>query len=95
MKEDKLQIARKRVKDIKGFYVHLIVYCAVIAILAIINLVTMRVAGYTFYWFLFPLGAWGFGLFWHAMGVFVFGSVKSSGWEKRKVEEIMKQMDED
>ena len=95
MKEDKLEIARKRVKDLKGFYAHLIVYCVVIVILAIINIVSMRVGGYTFYWFLFPLGGWGFGLFWHAMGVFVFDSVKSSSWEKRKVEEIVKQMDED
>lgn len=95
MEEDKIKIAEKRVKDLKGFYAHLIVYCVVIVILAIINLVTMRIGGYTFYWFLFPLGGWGFGLFWHAMGVFVFGSVKKGSWEKKKIEEVMKQMDED
>jgi len=34
-------------------------------------------------------------LFCVAMDVFVFGRGKSSSWEKRKVKEIMKQMDED
>ena len=73
MKEkEKYEMAEKRARDIKGFYIHLAVYCAVIAILTVVNFVIMRIGGYTFYWFLFPLGGWGFGLFWHAMAVFVF-----------------------
>lgn len=81
---------KKRAKEIKGFYSHLIVYFVVIAILAVINIVTMRIGDYTFYWFLFPLGGWGFGLFWHAMAVFVFGHGKVNKWEEKKIEEIMK-----
>jgi hypothetical protein len=53
----------------------------VIVALAIVNIVTMQIGNYTYYWFLFPLGGWGFGLFWHAMAVFVF--------EKRKIQELM------
>jgi len=71
-KQEKYELAEKRARDIKGFYIHLTVYCVVIVILTVVNFVTMRIGGYTFYWFLFPLGGWGFGLFWHAMAVFVF-----------------------
>ena len=82
MKEkEKYKIAERRTRDIKEFYIHLAVYCVVIVILAVVNIVTMRIGDYTFYWFLFPLGGWGFGLFWHAMAVFVF--------EKKKILKLM------
>jgi len=95
MEDEKYKKAKARVKEIKEFYTHLIVYCSVIAILAVINFVTMSVSGYKFYWFLFPLAGWGFGLFWHAMGVFVFSKSKTSNWEKKKIQEIMDKMDQD
>ena len=90
----KYEKAKKRVKDIKEFYTHLIVYVCVMVLLVIINLVTMYTGGYAFYWFIFPLVGWGFGIFWHAMGVFVFSRGKTSDWEKRKIEEIKKEMEE-
>ena len=62
--------------------------------LTIINLVTQINDPDKFYWFLFPLGFWGFGLFWHAMGVFVFSRKGPGSWENRKIKEIMDQMDE-
>ncbi len=74
---------------------HLIVYVIVIIVLMTINLITMKVSGYRFYWFLFPLGGWGFGIFWHAMGIFVFGRSAGSKWEQRKIKEIMEKMDKE
>jgi len=83
--KEKYEKAKKRVEEIKGFYVHLITYVAVILVLMVINLITSP----SFLWFLIVAGGWGFGLFWHAMGVFVFGKGSMSGWEERKIKEIM------
>ncbi|MCG9479297.1 MAG: 2TM domain-containing protein [Actinomycetia bacterium] len=77
--------AKKRVEEIKGFYAHLITYISVIIVLMVINLVTSP----GFLWFLIVAGAWGFGLFWHAMGVFVFTKSFGASWEQRKIKEIM------
>lgn len=92
---EKYEIARKRVEEIKGFYSHLITYSVIITALAIINIVTQINDPDRFYWFLFPLGFWGFGLFWHAIGTFVFSRKDPASWENRKIKEIMKQMDEE
>lgn len=93
--EEKYEQARKRVEEIKGFYSHLITYAVVMTTLTIINLVTQINDPDRFYWFLFPLGFWGFGLFWHAMGVFVFSRKGPASWENRKIKEIMQQMDDE
>jgi len=69
------------------------VYVVVIVTLMVINLVTMRGDAYRFYWFFFPAGFWGFGLFWHAMGIFVFSKKGPSSWESRKIREIMDKID--
>ena len=92
--KEKYEKAKKRVKEIKDFYTHLIVYLSVMVVLVIINITTMYASGYRFYWFIFPMAGWGFGLFWHAMGVFVFSKTKTSAWEKRKMEQILKEMDD-
>ena len=63
--EQLLQRARSRAAAEMGFYVHLTSYLGVIALLALINLIT------TWYpWFLWPAIGWGVGLFSHYMGVF-------------------------
>ncbi len=51
-----------------GFYIHLSVYTAVNVLLIIINLSTSP----EYLWFKWPLMGWGIGLFFHAIGVFVF-----------------------
>jgi signal transduction histidine kinase len=57
--------ARKRAKAEVGFYVHLMSYLGVIALLALINLFTTR-----YPWFIFPTLGWGIGVFCHYMAVF-------------------------
>ena len=51
-----------------GFYIHLSVYIAVSILLMIINLITST----EYVWFKWPLIGWGIGVFFHALGVFVF-----------------------
>lgn len=90
MKDEKYEIAKKRVKEIKDFYTHLTIFAVVITVIIIINLVQGE---YRFYWFLFPFGFWGFVVLMHGLRTFVFG--KGSRWEDRKIKEIMKQMDKE
>jgi signal transduction histidine kinase len=57
--------ANKRAKEEIGFYVHLMTYLGVIALLALINLMTTR-----YPWFLWPAFGWGIGVFSHYMATF-------------------------
>ena len=97
MEDEKYIKAKKRVKEIKDFYTHLIIFVVVVVALTIINLATLQMGkfeeGHRFFWYLYPFGFWGFAVFMHAMGTFVFG--KGSSWENRKIKEVMKQMDEE
>jgi hypothetical protein len=58
--------AKKRVKELKGFYGHLASYVVVIPILIFINLYFSP----KHIWFYWPMLGWGTGLFFHALGVF-------------------------
>ncbi len=62
------QKAKRRVEAKVGFYIHLSVYIAVNLLLIIVNLTTSP----EYLWFKWPLMGWGIGLFFHAIGVFVF-----------------------
>jgi hypothetical protein len=77
--------ARKRVHQIKGFYVHATVYVLVNALLAIINLATSRGE----VWFLWPLFGWGIGLAAHGFSIFGLGGLWGQEWEDRKIKEIV------
>jgi hypothetical protein len=76
--------ARRHVRAIKGFYVHAAVYCTVIALLFVINLLTSRP-----WWFVWPAIGWGIGLAFHALGVFGLGDWLGRDWEERKVREVL------
>ena len=65
--EEIYEIARKRVEEKKGFFIHLIVYVVVNIILIIIWAVTDSGDGVP--WFVYPLGGWGIGLVCHYFSV--------------------------
>lgn len=73
--------AKKRVDDIKGFYVNLISYCVVIPFLIFINYRT----SWSHKWFYYPMFCWGLGVVIHAFTVFGYGS----DWEDQKIKELM------
>ncbi len=89
--KEKYRKAKERVEEIKSFYSHLFAYIIVIIILMAVNIFITP----GFYWFLIVAGGWGFGLFWHAMGVFVFSNGFGAGWEKRKIKEIIEKKSND
>jgi hypothetical protein len=75
--------AKKRVEEIKAFYMHLVSYIVVNAVLVILNLLTSP----EYLWFIWPLGGWGIGLLLH--GLSVFGNIWGNDWEERKIRELM------
>ena len=71
----------EHVRDIKGFYSHLVIYLAVIALLVIINLVTW--SGY--FWAIWPALGWGVGVLVHAASVFELIPFFGPEWERRRI----------
>lgn len=63
---ERYQKASKKVKEIKGFYIHLICYVIVIALLMLLNIRNTP----EHLWFFYPMIGWGVGLIGHAIGVF-------------------------
>jgi signal transduction histidine kinase len=84
--EHLLQRARSRAAAEMGFYVHLTSYLGVIALLALINLMT------TWYpWFLWPAIGWGFGLGSHWMGVFGSRALKARYFDPAVERELVRE----
>jgi len=78
--------AKKKVKQIKEFYGHLLVYCIVVPTLIFLNLKFTP----QFHWFWFSMLGWGIGLASH--GLQTFGGYKlflGEDWEERKIKELM------
>jgi len=77
--------AKKKVKEIRGFYMNLTCYCVVIPILIFVNLY------YTpeYYWFPFSMCGWGIGLLLHGMTAFDRMPFFNKAWEERKMLEIL------
>lgn len=61
--------ARGRAEAKYGFFVHALIYAAVMVLLLIINLLTSP--GYL--WFIWPLLGWGLGVALHGAGVYLLG----------------------
>jgi len=84
--EQKYFKAKKRVNDIKGFYVHLFIYLITIQIIITVNLMFVP----SFHWFWFSVLGWGMGLFFHWLGVFGFQKLGlGKDWEEKKIKEFM------
>lgn len=82
--QESLRVARKRVKEIRGFYVSASLYAVVIPILWVINLSTG-----TRLWAQWATIGWGMGLLVQGLMVFAGASFFGTAWEEKKVDEIM------
>lgn len=78
--------AERRVKALKGFYIHAAIFAVVMTILAVVDVATGRP-----YWVQWPLLGWGAGLLGH--GLIVYGRMPRSlrDWERRKIEQMIEQ----
>ena len=74
--------ALEYVRDIKGFYSHLIVY--------LISITAMVIASFflktSYPWYIWPALGWGMGVAAHGLSVFEVYSLFGADWEKRQVE---------
>ncbi|WOD42522.1 histidine kinase [Hwangdonia lutea] len=84
--DDSYMRALNHVDELKAFYYSLISYFLVIPFLIFINYRT----SWGFQWFWFPMFGWGIGLAIQAFKVFVNDGAFGRKWEKRKMEEFMK-----
>ena len=80
------QKALEYVRDVKGFYSHLITFSIVITALFILNL-TMTPGYLWVFWVVF---GWGIGIVSHGISVFELFSFFGADWEKRQVEKRLK-----
>jgi len=83
--EDKYQKAKRRVREIRFFYIHLVVYVLVNAFLFLLDITTSP----NELWFYWVLLGWGIGLAVHAAYVFGIGRWFGPDWEEKKINEIM------
>lgn len=84
----KLELAQKKVKKIKGFYIHALVYVIVNLFIIVSNSISSAKGfedkdGYMTAIF------WGIGLLAHALSVFGEDIILGKNWEERKIKEIM------
>jgi sensor histidine kinase YesM len=85
--EQALIRARKRVKEIRSFYLSVSLYCVIIPCLWLINYLTL--GNSKAWWAHWPTLGWGIGLTIQAMTTFAGRSFFGSEWEARKVDELM------
>jgi uncharacterized integral membrane protein len=88
--EIKYQEALMRVKKIKGFYTHLIVYIFVNILIFYLNVKDVE-QGESYFQFKNFQSAffWGIGLLAHGMSTFVPYLILGKDWEERKIKELM------
>ncbi|MFL0353674.1 2TM domain-containing protein [Xanthomarina sp. GH4-25] len=87
---ERLERARKRVKKIKGFYSHLLVYIVINIMIVIINIQDLNPGeSYFQYKNFFTLFFWGIGLAVHGLSVFLPDFLLGNNWEERKIKELM------
>ena len=89
--------AKKKVKKIKGFYIHFLVYVLVnIFISGVIVFGLTRSDDRTFFDAITNFGVystwvfWGIGVFFHWLGVFGFNAL-GKNWEEKKLKQIMEE----
>ncbi|MET0759137.1 MAG: 2TM domain-containing protein [Flavobacterium sp.] len=90
--EDKYAAAVRKVKRLKGFYTHFIVYLCVNILIVFININDLE-PGESYFKIenFFTAFFWGIGLLTHGLSVFGHIFFFGSRWEERKIKEFMEE----
>ena len=88
--EEKYAAAERKVKRLKGFYTHLIVYLCVNVFIVFVNINDLE-PGESYFKMenFFTAFFWGIGLLAHGLRVFGHIFFFGSRWEERKIKEFM------
>ncbi|MDY0779230.1 2TM domain-containing protein [Tenacibaculum sp. IB213877] len=88
VKEQQFLRAKKKVKEIKTFYTHLLAYVLTMPIVVTVNLIFVP----QFHWFWFPVLGWATAILIHWFTVFGKNFIGlGKDWEERKIKELMQE----
>lgn len=76
--------AKKKVEEIKGFYIHFAIYLIINFFLFVLNMITSE--NWWFYWV--TLG-WGLAVAIHGISLLIERGMFGRKWEERKIKEYM------
>lgn len=88
---DKLERAKKRVEEIKGFYIHLAVYIVINVFILVNVFISKSSNGEQFWEFssFFTSIFWGIGLAAHAAFVFNYNPFFGKRWEEKQIQKYI------
>ena len=82
--QERRERARERVSEIKGFYIHLIIFAGVVALLFAVNASTNGS-----WWVHWVFLGWGIGVLAHGFAVYGRTPQFITRWEERKTKQYM------
>ncbi len=86
---ERYQRAKKRVDELKGFYIHFGIYLIMVPIFIWLNVRSTH-----FPWAIFPIAGWGMGVLGHAYETHQWNlPFFGKNWEERKIKEYMREED--
>lgn len=94
---DKKARAKEKVEELKGFYIHLLVYVSVNSFITIAKIVRNFQNGESFkeaIWDFSTIAVWlfwGIGLVFHGLKVFSYSPFFSKDWEERQIRKYMEE----
>lgn len=88
--QQRFELAKQRVKKIKGFYIHLLIYIVVNLLIVFKNIENLESGESYFQWHNFiTFTLWGIIIIINALTVFLPNFILGSNWEVRKIKEII------
>ena len=90
IEKERYERAVKRVKQIKGFYTHALVYLVINCVIVILNVQNLK-PGESYFQFqnFFTAFFWGIGLAAHGLSTFMPEWIMGKNWEEKKIKEFM------
>jgi len=96
-RRDKPKRAKKKVEELKGFYIHFAVYVLVNIMISTVIVVAQVSDGSSIVDSIFHFGTfstwlfWGIGVFFHAAKVFQYNPFFNKNWEEKQIKKFMEQ----
>ena len=95
--QEKLNRARKRVEELRGFYIHLAIYVVINTFITVNKMIRNHYNGETFEESFWDFGTfavwifWGIGLAFHGFKVYGYNPFFGKNWEERQIRRYMEE----